>query len=161
MKRQPTAKQWHFIQAYAETGGNATQAALQAYDTQDYNTAKVIGCENLTKPYIRQEIDKLMRKVELKAEDALRAIKDGLEADKSKTGPDHNIRLRAANTTLKLHGAFPTGKDVSHQHAHLHLEMMAMVDELSGLSIEELDELEEELRSRDRARKKLRDKQKG
>ncbi|MDA2925527.1 terminase small subunit [Acidobacteria bacterium AH-259-L09] len=153
MKRQPTPKQQHFIQAYAETGGNATQAALQAYDTQDYDTAKAIGCENLTKPYIRQEIDKLMEKVQLKTEDALRAIKDGLEADKSKTGPDHPVRLRAADLTLKLHDAYPKKGEVSHQHAHLHL---AMINELSGLNMEELDELERELLRRDKARKKLR-----
>lgn len=155
MKRRPTPKQQHFIQAYAETGGNATQAALQAYDTQDYNTAKAIGCENLTKPYIRQEIDKLMKKVQLKTEDALRAIKDGLEADKSKTGADHNIRLRAADLTLKLHDAYPRGKEVSHQHAHLHMEM---INQLAELGTEGIDEIERELLLRDRKRLKAQEK---
>ncbi|MDA2937169.1 terminase small subunit [Acidobacteria bacterium AH-259-A15] len=156
MAKKPTRKQEHFIQAYAETG-NATQAALEAYDTQDSDVAKVIGYENLTKPHIRQEVDKLMKKVQLKTEDALRAVKDGLGAN-NKDGPNHPVRLKAADMTLKLHDAYPRGKDVSHSHAHLH---MAMINELSQLDISEIDELEQELKRRDKARKKLRDKQRG
>ena len=37
---------------------NATQAAIRAGYSS--NSAKVIGCENLTKPYIRARIDELM-----------------------------------------------------------------------------------------------------
>ncbi|MDA2931447.1 terminase small subunit [Acidobacteria bacterium AH-259-O06] len=153
MGKRPTCKQQHFIAEYIDNGGNGVKAALEAYDTEDYNTANQIAIENLQKPIISREINKLMEKVDLKPEHALRAVKDGLTADKSKTGADHPTRLRAADTTLKLYGAFPKAREVSHQHAHLHLQ--AEVDKLKGLSYEEIDELEQELMSRDRARKKL------
>ena len=84
--RKPTLKQQRFILAFIKNGGNATQAALAAYDTT-YATARVIGCENLTKPTIRREIDRLMKAVQLSAKDCLRAIKDALEAvDKDDAG---------------------------------------------------------------------------
>ncbi len=104
--RQPTPKQWRFIAVYISNGGNATRAALEAYDTNDYYTAKSIGCENLTKPYIRQEIEKRMSNVKLTIEDAIRTIKEALEASGNR-GPDWTARLKAADMTLKLADAYP------------------------------------------------------
>ena len=108
----PTPKQRRFILAYVSNGGNATQAALIAYNTTDYLTAKSIGCENLTKPYIRREIEKLMGNVKLTIEDAIQTIKEALEA-KGNKGPDWNARLKAADMTLKLADAYPKGKSES------------------------------------------------
>ncbi len=113
--RKPTLKQRRFIKAYVQNGGNATQAAWVAYDTEDYYTAKSIGCENLTKPYIRQEIDRLMEAVELSTKDILRAIGDALSATDKNDRPDHRMRLNAAVLALKLKGAYPQ-KRQSHQH---------------------------------------------
>jgi len=59
-KRVPTKKQREFIEEYTKTG-NWTQAALKAYDTDDYNTAKAIASENLAKPYIEAEIEKRLQ----------------------------------------------------------------------------------------------------
>lgn len=59
-KRVPTKKQRDFIEEYTKTG-NWTQAALKAYDTDDYNTAKAIASENLAKPYIEAEIEKRLQ----------------------------------------------------------------------------------------------------
>ena len=108
--RKPTLKQRHFIKAYVQNGGNATQAAWVAYDTDDYNTAKSIGCENLTKPYIREEIDRLMEAVELSTRDSLRAIGDALSATDKNNHPDHRMRLNAAVLALKLQGAYPRNR---------------------------------------------------
>ena len=102
--RKPTPKQQHFIKAYVETG-NATQAALEAYNT-NYSTARSIGYENLTKPHIRQEIEKAMGKVQLTTQDAIRTIKEALEASNNK-GPDWTARLKAADMTLRLGDAYP------------------------------------------------------
>ena len=112
--RKPTLKQRHFIKAYVQNGGNATQAALEAYDTT-YDTARVIGCENLTKPNIKQVIDRLMEAVELSTKDTLRAIKDALGATDRTNHPDHRVRLNAAVLALKLKGAYPQ-KRHTHQH---------------------------------------------
>ena len=119
--RKPTLKQRRFILAYIDNGGNATQAALAAYDTT-YATARVIGCENLTKPNIKRVIDSLMEVVELSTKDSLRAIKDALNAMDRTNHPDHRMRLNAAVLALKLKGAYPRNRQ-THQHPpqqHVH-----------------------------------------
>jgi len=119
--RNPTLKQHRFIKAYVQNGGNATQAALEAYDTT-YDTARVIGCENLTKPNIKRVIDCLMEAVELSTKDSLRAIKDAFSATDKNDYPDHRMRLKAAVMLLKLRGAYPRDRQ-THQHQpqqHIH-----------------------------------------
>lgn len=51
-KPKLTVKQKAFVDEYVKTG-NATQSAMKAYETTDYNTAAAIGYENLKKPQIR------------------------------------------------------------------------------------------------------------
>ena len=72
-----TAKQALFCKEYI-VDLNSTQAAIRSGYSE--KTAKVIGCENLTKPYIRAEIDKLQQiraeKVNITAEDVLKDILD-------------------------------------------------------------------------------------
>ena len=62
---------------------NATQAAIRAGYSE--KTAKEMGYENLTKPHILEEVQRLMKKrsekVELTANDVLREIKDLLSTD--------------------------------------------------------------------------------
>ena len=53
-----TDKQTLFIHEYLSNGFNATQAAKSAGYSSD--TAFTIGCENLKKPYIREEIDRVL-----------------------------------------------------------------------------------------------------
>lgn len=50
-------KQEKFVEAYIENGGNATQAALVAYDVNKKIDASNIGRQNLDKPYIKEIID--------------------------------------------------------------------------------------------------------
>ena len=56
MARTATKKQRGFARDYVDTG-NATKAALKNYDTQDINTAAVIGSENIRKPNVIAEIN--------------------------------------------------------------------------------------------------------
>ncbi|MCY1715214.1 terminase small subunit [Caproiciproducens galactitolivorans] len=58
MAERLTAKQQRFIDEYL-IDLNATQAAIRAGYSE--KTATSIGAENLTKPYIRTEIDKRMK----------------------------------------------------------------------------------------------------
>lgn len=58
-----TPKQKKFCQNIAR-GKNATQAALDAGYSAD--TARQIACENLTKPYILQEVEQAARKAQEK-----------------------------------------------------------------------------------------------
>jgi len=131
-------KQKAFIAEYISNGQNGVQAALKVYDTEDYNTANQIAIDNLQKPTIKREIDKQMNDTGLTVKKALNAINDAYDAEK-KGAPDHNVRLRSADMTLKLADAYPKNKEVSHRHAHLHMEM---INELSERhSSEELTEM--------------------
>jgi hypothetical protein len=51
-----TLKQTRFVNEYLETG-NATEAAMRAYNPHTRATARAIGSENLAKPNIRDLID--------------------------------------------------------------------------------------------------------
>ena len=133
--RQTTLKQRRFILAYVKNGGNRTQAALEAYDTT-YATARVIGCENLTKPNIKREIDRLTEAVSLSTRDCLRAIRDAFYATDKNGYPDHRTRLKAAVLAIKIRGGYPE-KQVSHDHRHSHIHQTVM-KELSEMPYDEL-----------------------
>ncbi len=140
MSKRLTLKQLKFIQIYIETG-NATKAAMTAYRCKNENTAKSLGSENLTKPDIACEIEKYRKEGGLSIQKAINAINDGYEAEK-KGSPDHNVRLRSADMTLKLADAYPRNKEVSNRHAHLHLKM---VNELSEkFTFDEITEMQKE-----------------
>jgi phage terminase small subunit len=55
-----TLKQDKFVKAYLLNGGNATQAAISAGYSK--NTASETGYENLSKPQIKESIEKHQRK---------------------------------------------------------------------------------------------------
>jgi hypothetical protein len=58
VKRPPkTLKEKKFVKAYMKTG-NATMSAMEAYDTDNYNTAASIGSENLKKLAMDEEFRK-------------------------------------------------------------------------------------------------------
>jgi phage terminase small subunit len=66
-----TIKQRLFVEAYLETL-NATEAARRAgYKAKTYVTLRHIGSENLTKPNIKAEIDRRMRKASMSADEVL------------------------------------------------------------------------------------------
>ncbi len=131
MSKRLTLKQLKFIQIYIETG-NATKAAMRVYNCKNENVAKSLGSENLTKPDIACEIDKYRKEGGLSIQKAINAINDGYDAEK-KGAPDHNVRLRSADMTLKLANAYPSrAQEVHHRHSHLHLKM---VEEFSKLPL--------------------------
>lgn len=101
-----THRQRRFVAAYAENNGNATKAAQEAYETADYNTARSMSSENLAKPNIRAAIKRLTEKVNLGAEDAVRAIKETLDETPADP-PTWADKIRAADMTLKLTASYP------------------------------------------------------
>lgn len=70
MARKLTDKQRRFVEEYL-CDLNATQAAIRAGYSVD--TAKEIGCENLSKPHLKAEIDKAI---------AIRSRRTGVTADR-------------------------------------------------------------------------------
>lgn len=113
-KRPPkTIKEKKFVKALIENEGNATKAALEAYDTKNYQSAATIGKENLKK----LQISDLMDKMGLTDDHMVKVLKEGMNAKRElgaetdpKTGklkrrrsiPDHAIRHKFLETGLKL-----------------------------------------------------------
>ena len=54
--KTPSLKQKKFVEAYVENGGNATKAALVAYDTDSTKDAANIGTQALKKPHVQDLI---------------------------------------------------------------------------------------------------------
>ena len=77
VKKKLTDKQKMFVKEYL-VDLNATQACIRAGYSED--TARQVGSENLSKPYIQEAIQEAMSKraeaVGIKAEDVLKGIKD-------------------------------------------------------------------------------------
>lgn len=98
-----TPKQKKFCDEYLKCG-NATQAAIKAgYSPK---TAKAIGAENLTKPYIKSYIEKRNAQVDKKQiadlEDILRFLTSIIEDEDA----NKSDRLKAADMRLKTLGAY-------------------------------------------------------
>lgn len=96
--RKPTLKQKKFVEEYLNNGGNASKAAMVAYDAENMNTARAMGSENLTKPAVLA----LLNSKEQRAE---QVVVDILE---SKEAQDKD-RLSAAKLLL----AYTRGNPVS------------------------------------------------
>lgn len=69
-----TDKQKAFVAHYLSNGLNATQAAKSAGYKGSYQTLRVIGHENLTKPNIKSEIDSHLQKSAMARDEVLHRI---------------------------------------------------------------------------------------
>ena len=105
-----TEKQKAFCDYYIETG-NATEAAIRAGYSK--RTAKAIGSENLTKPYIKQYIDERLAKIEdariAKGEEVLQYLTKVMRGEeKDQFGLDASLqdRTKAAELLGKRYRLF-------------------------------------------------------
>lgn len=105
-----TEKQKAFCDYYIETG-NATEAAINAGYSK--KTAKVIGSENLTKPYLKQYIDERLAKIEderiAKGEEVLQYLTKVMRGEeKDQFGLDASLqdRTKAAELLGKRYRLF-------------------------------------------------------
>ncbi|MDO8569997.1 MAG: terminase small subunit [Candidatus Daviesbacteria bacterium] len=96
-KNNLSPKQRSFINAYLQTG-NATEAAMQVYNTGKRSVAAQIGYENLRKPDIKQAIE-------------VHFVCEGLSpvyiADMMKNVLDHGTitqKLEICRIYFKMHG---------------------------------------------------------
>lgn len=100
-----TAKQRAFIQEYC-VDKNATQAAIRAGYSK--KTARQIGDQNLSKLYIKREIDELLARLadntETEAEWVRRRLK--AEAEDCSVLASHSARIRALEILAKMNGMF-------------------------------------------------------
>ena len=103
-------KQKAFADYYIETG-NATEAAIRAGYSK--KTARVIGQENLTKPAIKQYIDKRNKVIESERIASITEVKEywtrvmrGQEKDQFGLDASLQDRNKAAENLAKSYGMF-------------------------------------------------------
>lgn len=106
--RRLSHKQKGFVKAIAK-GKTGVQAALENYDT-DYNTARAIASENLTKPSIIKALheylpDELLTQVHL----------EGLQAVNQWENPDYATRHRYLDSAYKLKGSYAAERSINLQ----------------------------------------------
>jgi len=98
MPAKLTQKQQGFAIDYLKTG-NATEAALQNYNTEDRVTAGAIGYENLKKPQIQ---DFLIDKAQRAAEIVFQIAEYG-ESDQVRLSASKDILDRAGYKAVEKH----------------------------------------------------------
>ena len=110
MDKKLTPKQKAFAVYYIETG-NATEAAIRAGYSK--KTARVIGQENLTKPAIKQYIDKRNKVIESERIASITEVKEywtrvmrGEEKDQFGLDASLQDRNKAAENLAKSYGMF-------------------------------------------------------
>lgn len=104
MARKLTKKQRGFVNAKAD-GKPGVIAVLENYDTTDYNTAKSIASENLTKPYIVKELEKLG----FDSNNAKRVIGQILNDEDA----EYRDRIKAAENVFKVHSDYAPEKSIN------------------------------------------------
>lgn len=117
-------KQKLFIQEYVKNNGNGTKAVLKTYDTTDPNVAKAIASENLTKPDIKEELERQLQRKELQLDRFTNKLSDivGSEPAKGYSGSDI---VEAVKTGLKLHGVLTDRKTVTSYNLNADLEKLS------------------------------------
>lgn len=138
-----TYKQKLFAQAYVNNHGNATQAYLEASPAVTLSTANVEGHRTLNKPIVKEAIFELMQRQGFTEEMLVGKLSKLVEADKAlvvsaddvRQVPDHQIRLGAVQTGLKLHGHL-SGSDgaVIHGGINIGVHSKADLDRLSDIA---------------------------
>ena len=110
MTEKLTAKQQAFCESYVANGFNATQAAITAGYSED--TAKSIGCENLTKPDIAKYIFEFKAKASEKALVTTEDVVKGLmkEAGSIEEDSSPTARISAWKALSDYTGGFDSNK---------------------------------------------------
>ena len=119
-----TLKQKRFVAQYAANNGNGTQAVLRVYDTDKDYVAKNIASENLTKPNVREELDRILAKDELKLSKIVDNMSSIAVATPSKGFSGADV-LDANKTLLKLHGVLSDRKTVTTYNMSLDLNKLS------------------------------------
>lgn len=96
MTEKLTEKEQNFVKELANNGGNGTQAALKAYDTNDPASAASIASRKAKKPAVQSALEKELESQNITIERAIKPIADALDDE------DINVRLKGSDRALKL-----------------------------------------------------------
>lgn len=129
-----TLKQTKFISEYIKSG-NATEAALKAYNCSNNAVAGAIGAENLQKPNIMSKIATICQRRGLNEDWAVKIIKKAGKAKKivsfngkDQQVDDHPTQLNAADRVLKLHGHLQTGVNITEDNRQVNIGVQSAED---------------------------------
>lgn len=106
-KKKLTRQQTIFVREVIK-GSNATQAALAAYQTDNVNSAKVIGSRLLTNVNVREVINESLRSEGLSPSVLAKNI--GKLANTAPQKVSGETVLKANVELLKIQGAYPNNK---------------------------------------------------
>lgn len=98
-RTKPTYKQKLFAQKYIEYKGNGTKAALAVYNTSTVQTAQVMASENLLKPIVINEIQKLMIQKGITIDAVLKIAERNMVQDEH-----YPTSQKSAETFMELYG---------------------------------------------------------
>lgn len=96
-----TLKQKLFVDYYLQYG-NATQAAMQVYNTEKRSVAAQIGYENLSKPEIKEVVEEQLKLANPNPSDIAKAFTDVLINGTARQ------KLDASITYFKIMGFYPS-----------------------------------------------------
>src|SRR5439155_980445 len=109
MTRALTVKQRKFVKHYVESG-NATQAALAAYNTADPHTASAIAAETLENPGVQQAVAELLDANGLSDGKLLGIHARFLTLHASPDPQEKALALKALDMAYRLKGAYPPAR---------------------------------------------------
>ena len=110
MTRALTVKQRKFVKHYVESG-NATQAALAAYNTADPHTASAIAAETLEKPGVQQAVAELLDANGLSDGKLLEIHARFLTLHASREPQEKALALKALDMAYRLKGAYAPARE--------------------------------------------------
>ena len=129
-----TRKQKKFCHEYL-VDLNATEAAIRAGYSK--KTARVIGCENLTKPHIAEYIAKLLDKSDSENIATLDETLEFFTTVMRDNEADIRVRLKAAEDHMKYHGT-----KVDKEKIAIERQRLAMEEERLDLEKRKIDAAE-------------------
>lgn len=109
-EKKLTPKQAKFVKEYVKEG-NATKAALKAYDVKNEHTANTIGAENLAKPGIQQALLRAAERMGITEEKIMQPVVDALNDEQL------DMRLKGHDRIVKLINGKENGLQLNIENA--------------------------------------------
>jgi hypothetical protein len=111
--KRPSLKQKLFAKKYVETLGNGRQSALEVYDVKNKVNASSIAKRNLEKPYVQEEIRKILLRKGIDLDWSTDNLKSAIESNLKEGKPSQAVGADLLKFAFKLHDVIPGSKNLS------------------------------------------------
>lgn len=143
MARQLTKKQRKYVNAKV-SGKTGVAAALESYDTTDYEVANAISVENLQKPSIQTELTKLG----FDENNAKQVIGDILDNTEERS----ENRIKAAQEVFKVKGTYAPEKSTA---LNLNIGAQNGAEELKTLALRVREQMKKEYEAEESTQERI------